>query len=164
MEEQMLFFPLMTDGTLGLVENLYQRSHSKLFLEISVLPSVSVKYLCCTILCHCSGANSITTVATPPHQRSFTAGPTFFRAIKVLKVLAGWLVGSIAGNNIYPEPFVPPDTFQDQGGGGGAGVLMLMYTTAYTGRAFFWWRKFYVFFLMIVLCWHWGCLITLEQE
>ena len=113
MEEQMLFFPLMTDGTLGLVENLYQRSHSKLFLEILVLPSVSVKYLCCTILCHCSGANSITTVATPPHQRSFTAGPTFFRAIKVLKVLAGWLVGSIAGNNIYPEPFVPPDTFQD---------------------------------------------------
>ena len=108
MEEQMLFFPLMTDGRAGLAEITFQA-----FLEISVLPSVSVKYLCCTILCHCSGANSITTVATPPHQRSFTAGPTFFRAIKVLKVLAGWLVGSIAGNNIYPEPFVPPDTFQD---------------------------------------------------
>ena len=39
MEEQMLFFPLMTDGTLGLVENLYQRSHSKLFWKYRCCPA-----------------------------------------------------------------------------------------------------------------------------
>ena len=66
-----------------------------------MLPSVSVKYYSaqfCTffqeILQLCSGANSITTVTTPPHQQSpafvlLQMARLFSGAIKVLKVVGG---------------------------------------------------------------------------
>ena len=95
----MLFFPLMTDGrAAGLVEITFQ----------AFFGNIRVKYYCiyaaqfCTVQFFqqyhssllCSGANSITTVTTPPHQQSpafvlLQMAPLFWGAIKVLKVMGG---------------------------------------------------------------------------
>ena len=113
----------------------WHRSHSKLFLE---------KYRSCpapvllhnfvlsiffrstaALFHHCSaGANSITTeyyspASTIPRLCTFTDGPTFFRAIKVLKVVA---VAVLRGITFIPN------------------LLCLLTLSRIRGRWGRWWR------------------------
>ena len=116
-------FPLMTDGTLGLAQITFQA----FFGKISELPSSNVKFYC-TILYSLIFSEVLQLSATTallvlilllplllprinnPPPLYFYRWPDFFQGNKSIESSGG---GSIAGNNIYPEPFVPADTFQD---------------------------------------------------
>ena len=97
MEEQMLFFPLMTDGTLVLAEITFQA-----FLEISVLLqynfvlSSEILGLCATALLVLILVLLLVLILllplllpriNNPAPLYFHRWPDFFRAIKVLKVV-----------------------------------------------------------------------------